>query len=438
MRHGFAGLALIFMLAGSAWGQPEQSSGRTGDRERLSQTAAPPPEDTGPVTVPEPSALAMRYYFTGNVLWIVREIWALAVPGLILFTGLSATIRNAAVRVGRWWLPTIILYFIAYALLTYLIDWPFNFYEGFLRQHAYGLSNQTLGKWLGDSLKGLLVTLVAGCLFLWVPYLLLRLSPRRWWLYTGILSIPFGFFVALVTPIWVEPLFNDFHEMKDKSLEAKILALAHRAGIEEDKVYEVEKSKDTKAVNAYATGFLGTKRIVLWDTLLQKMDEREVVVVMGHEMGHYVLNHIVQGILLASLPILVGLYAVHFLSGILIRRYKDRFGFDRLADIASFPLLLLLGLGVSFVLTPVGLAFSRHVEHEADRFGLEITKDNHAAATAFVKLQQENLSNPWPGPVIKLLRASHPPLGERVEFANNYWPWKKGEPLRYGEYFTSK
>jgi Zn-dependent protease with chaperone function len=438
MHHGIAVLTLLVVLAGSAWGQTTQSSGTRGDSEGRSQSARPLPDDTGPVTVPEPSALAMRYYHTGNVLWIVRELWALAVPALFLFTGLSARIRNAARQVGRWWFPTIILYFLAYAILTYLIDWPLNFYEGFLRQHAYGLSNQTLLKWLGDSLKGLLVTLVAGCLFLWVPYLLLRLSPRRWWLYTAILFVPFAFFVALVTPIWVEPLFNDFHEMKDKALEAKILSLAHRAKIEEDKVYEVDKSKDTKAVNAYVTGFLGTKRIVLWDTLLQKMDEREVLVVMGHEMGHYALNHIVQGILLASLPVLVGLYAVHFLSGVLIRRYKERFGFDRLADIASFPLLLMLGVGVSFVLTPVGLAFSRHVEHEADRFGLEITKDNHAAATAFVKLQRENLSNPWPGRVIKFLRASHPPLGERVEFANNYRPWEKGEPLRYGEYFTNK
>jgi STE24 endopeptidase len=436
MHHGIAVLAMLFVLTGSALGQSTQSSGTRRNSESRVQPAKP--EDTGPVAVPEPSPLAMRYYYTGNVLWIVRDVWGLVVPAFFLFTGFSARIRNTARQVGRWWLPTIILYFIVYEVLTYLIDWPLNFYEGFLRQHAFELSNQTLGKWLGDSLKGLMVTLVAGCLFLWVPYLLLRLSPRRWWVYTGILYIPFAFFVALITPIWVEPLFNDFHEMKDRALEAKILTLAHRAGIEEDKVYEVDKSKDTKFVNAYVTGFLGTKRIVLWDTLLEKMDEREVLVVMGHEMGHYVLDHIVQGILLATLPVLVGLYAVHFLSGILIRRYKERFGFDRLSDIASFPLLMLLGGVVSFVLTPVGLGFSRHIEHEADRFGLEITKDNHAAAMAFVKLQQENLANPWPGPIIKFLRASHPPLGERVEFANNYRPWEKGEPLRYGQYFRSK
>ena len=98
-------------------------------------------------------------------------------------------------------------------------------------------------------------------------------------------------------------------------------------------------------------------------------------------------------------------------------------------------MLLLLGGVVSFVLMPFGLAFSRHVEHEADRFGLEITQDNYAAAMAFVKLQQENLGNPWPGTVVKILRLSHPPLGERVEFANDYRPWEKGEPLRYGQYF---
>src|SRR5262249_53085087 len=155
--------------------------------------------------------------------------------------------------------------------------------------------------WLGDSLKTLMIGLVAGGPFLWVPYLLLDKSPRRWWLYSGLLTVPFLFLVLFITPIWIEPLFNDFGPMKDKALETKILALARRAGIDDSRVFEVEKSVDTNAVNAYVNGFLGTKRIVLWDTLLSKLSDRETLFVMGHEMGHFVLHHLLQGVLFASL-----------------------------------------------------------------------------------------------------------------------------------------
>ena len=184
----------------------------------------------------------------------------------------------------------------------------------------------------------------------------------------------------LVTPIWIDPLFNKFGPMKDKGLEAQILALADRAGIEGSRVFEVDKSVDTKAVNAYVTGFLGTKRIVLWDTLLAKLDEPEVLFVMGHEMGHYVLGHVVRSILLSSMRHLLGLFLVDRVGRWLIAPFRDRLGFDRLSDIASVPLVLMLLEVASLVLSPVALAYSRYQEHEADRFALELTHANHSAA----------------------------------------------------------
>ena len=179
-----------------------------------------------------------------------------------------------------------------FAILTTAIDLPRVYYEKFMREHAYGLSNQTLGKWASDQVADLGVTLVIGALVLWVPYLLLEKSPRRWWLYTGALAVPFIVLIVLVQPIWIDPLFNRFGPMKDKSLEAEILALADRAGIEGGRVFEVAKSEDTKALNAYVNGFGSTKRIVLWDTIIKALDRRQLLVVMGHEMGHYVLGHI--------------------------------------------------------------------------------------------------------------------------------------------------
>jgi STE24 endopeptidase len=408
------------------------------------QASEPPPTVSGDtVPVPQPSEKALRYYRSGNVLWVVNTLWGLAVLALLLFTGFSARLRDVARRIGRNWFFTIALYGVLFTLVTFVLDLPLAWYAGFAREHAYGLSTQTAAKWWSDQL----ISLAIGCVFLaltlWFPYLLLRKSPRRWWLYTGLASVPLLAFILFITPIWIEPLFNDFGPMKDKALESRILALADRAGIEGSRVFEVEKSVETKTVNAYVTGFLDTKRIVLWDTLLAKLNEREVLLVMGHEMGHYVLGHVAQIIALASAVILFGLWVVHRLAGGLIARYGGRFGFSELADVASVPLMALLFSVVSLVLSPFLLAVSRHNEHEADRFGLEITHDtlnesgNRDCATAFVKLQQENLSVPRPGLLYKLWRASHPPLGERIDFCNEYRPWETGQPLKYGDLITS-
>ena len=222
---------------------------------------------------------------------------------------------------GNWFL-TVGLYVVLYLAVIFVVNLPLSFYQGYLRLHAYGLSNQTLGKWFGDKLIGLAVAMAVGFALSWVPYLLMARSPRRWWLYTGLLSVPFLFATMMVEPIWIDPLFNEFGPMKNQELERSILALAERAGINGSRVFEVEKSVDTNAVNAYVTGVLSTKRIVLWDTLLAKLDEPEVLAVMGHEMGHYVLGHVVRSILLGSLVVLAGLYFVDRAGRWLIARFS--------------------------------------------------------------------------------------------------------------------
>ena len=387
------------------------------------------------IAVPDPTPQALSYYRSGNVLFVLGSVWDLLIPSLLLLTGVSARIRDWSRRRGRKWFFEIGLYFIVFTVIIFLVDLPLSYYQGFIRQHAYGLSNQTFGKWARDEVTGLLIGAVVGVLFLWVPYLLLSKSPRRWWLYTGLLAIPFIVLVSLVQPVWIDPLFNTFGPMKDKALEADILRLADRAGIEGSRVFEVAKSEDTKAVNAYVAGFGGTKRIVLWDTILAKLNREQLLVVMGHEMGHYVLGHVWKSILALSALIILALYAVHRTSGWLIARYRHRFGFNELADVASLPLIIVLFSLASLVVTPVALALQRHFEHEADRFGLEITRDNYAAATAFVTLQQENLGVPRPGPLYVWWRASHPTLGDRIDFSNDYRPWESNQPLVYESYF---
>lgn len=425
--------ALFFALALTVAASPQLAA-----QQPVPPAAAPAPTatpTTDRVPVPAPTATALSYYRTGNVLWVAETIWILAVPALILLTGVSARLRTSARRVGRRWLLAAILYIAAYLLLDYSLNLPVAFYRDFVREHAYGLSNQTLAKWARDAATNLAVTIVFGALVLPIPYLLLRRSPRRWWLYSGLAALPVLVFVVFVTPIWVEPLFNRFGPMKNKVLETSILALAERSGIEGARVYEVDKSVDTKTLNAYVTGVGSTKRIVLWDTIIKKLPPEELLFVMGHEMGHYVLHHVLYIVLGLAALVMLSLYVVHRTAHWLIGRFRDRFGFDELSDIASLPLLLLLLQATLLAAAPVYLALSRHLEHEADRFGLELTQNSRAAALAFVKLQEEDLAVPRPGLLFVLWRAGHPALGERIDFANDYRPWERGEALRYGELF---
>jgi Zn-dependent protease with chaperone function len=412
--------AAMWAVAGPAAGSqaredPPRSTAASADRGR---------DEEEPVAVPVPSDKAMRFYRGNNALWAVNRAWALLVTGGLAFSGLSARMRTVARRIGRTWFLTIGIYVVLYLAVVFAINLPLSYYQGFVRLHAYGLSNQTIGKWLHDATTRLAVSMAVGFALTWVPYGLMARRPRSWWLIVGLLSVPFLFATMLVMPLWIDPLYNRFGPMKDKALERRILELARRAGIEDSRVFEVEKSVDTKALNAYVTGALGSQRIVLWDTLLAKLDPPEVLTVMGHEMGHYVLGHVARSIWLGALVVLAGLFFVDRAGAWLIARFPARLGFDRLSDVASVPLVLMLMEVASLFLSPMGLAYSRYQEHEADRYALDLTHANRSFATAEVKMQEENLGNPRPGWFYTIFRASHPSTGDRIDFANRYHPWR--------------
>lgn len=386
---------------------------------------------TAPVAVPEPSPEAVCYFESGNVLWMVSTLWGLLFPALILFTGWSSRLRDLARRIGRKWFFVVAVYFVLYSAISYLLWLPMEYYQDYVREHAYGLSNQTFDGWLGDSVIGFVVNTVLGGLLLWIPYLLLKRSPRRWWLYTGIVAVPVIFLVLMITPVVIVPLFNDVTPMADRELESRILAVAERAGIDGGTIMQINSSADSRTLNAAVMGFGGTKRIVVTDTLVEKLDEDELLFGIAHEAGHYVLGHTVYTVAFLSILIVATLFVAHVASWKLIARFKHRFRFEELGDVASLPLILLLAGVFSFAITPVWYAYTRSNEHEADRFALELTRANRSGATSFVKLQSENLRVPRPGPLYVLWRASHPPLGDRIDFCNSYRPWESGEPLRY-------
>jgi Zn-dependent protease with chaperone function len=418
---------VLFLIAcpfGSALGcdEPIHETDRSHSAEAI--------DETTPIGIPEPTAKALAFHRSGNWIWAFARFWDLAVPAAILISGLSARMRDFGRRVGRVWIVSVAIYLSLFLLVVFLADLPLRYFAGFVRGHAYGLSNQSIGKWFGDSLKGLGVEMLCAVTFGWIPFALIARWPRAWWLILSMLMVPWLAFVVGVAPVLRDPLFNNFTPIQDKALESKILELATRSGIEGARVFQVDKSVDTNTTNAYVTGLFGTKRIVLWDTLLKKFDDREILSVMGHEMGHYVLNHVGWSITLSSLILLAGFAWTDRAGRWLIARYSSQLGMVSLADVAATPLILIL-LGISStLLAPVVLAYSRHNEHEADRFSLELTHMNRSSARAFVDLQRDNLSVPHHSLVETLWRATHPSIAERITFCNTYHPWSEGRPIQ--------
>ena len=368
------------------------------------------------------------------LLIAVVILWNLLILVGFLFTGFLAKLRSWAEQVGRQWYFSYAIYCTAFSLICFVLLLPLAFYGGFILLHHYDLSNQSFARWLYCSVQGATIVLVSGLAVGWIPFFIIKKSPRRWWLYLGLLTPLCLCFTLWIQPVLIDPLYHKFTPLQDKELEAKILAEAARAGIQGSRVFQVNTSVDTKVENAYVTGLMGTKRIVLYDTLLKNMNEDELLFVMGHEMGHYVLWHAAKKMAFRSILILVSLYVAYLLAGPVIRRFKNIWGFAAPFDFAAMPLGVLAFWLFCFVDRPIDMAFSRHREHEADRFGLELTHENHAAATVFVKLMQVGLGVDRPGAIFTIWFDSHPCIADRIEFCNTYHSWETGQPPKYEEY----
>ena len=390
------------------------------------------------ISVPEASAKAMSRYQSGNILWIFQWAWALGLPLLFLITGYSGKLGAFAKKYGKNWFLSILVYLALFIGLYQLLNLPVDFYANYIREHEYGLSTQTFGRWLDGYGKMTLVFFLSAAAFTWIFYLLLKKSPRRWWFYSSLVSIGIGFIMTFAYPIWIDPLFNQVGPLKDKQLEKTILDLAARAGIEDGRVFEVDKSKDTTMGNAYVAGLGSTKRIVIWDTSIKANSKEGLLFLMGHEMGHYVLHHTWLWMGYFSALFVAITYLIYKISSSLLPRYQRQLGFQHLYDIASLPLLLFLVNFFILLSTPVFNYISRYHEREADRFGIEITRNNEVAAQLFADAVPEHLSNPRPGIIYKIWRSHHPSLGDRVDFCNSYCPWEVGKPMKYGEYFKEE
>ncbi|MHB9025389.1 MAG: M48 family metallopeptidase [Armatimonadota bacterium] len=369
---------------------------------------------SGDAPTPQEREQARRRGQQGRLLFLGSLLYQGALLfGFLLLGGTRWLARLVARFGGRWVLAlgaVLSLLTVAGALLSF----PLDYYAGFVFPHQYGLSNQTIGQWLRDYLLSDGVSLVVGFPLITLFYAVLRWAPRTWWLWMGAASVPLSIFLVLIQPVFIAPLFNKFTSLRDVELRRDILAMARAQGIEARDVFEVDASRQSRAANAYVNGFGPTQRIVLYDTLLKYFTHDEIKFVMAHEMGHYVLGHIRQGILLSIIGALLGGFAVYRVSGWLLSRYAGFFGFSTLAHPASYPLLAALGLLLSLVAFPVGNAYSRHLETRADRFAVEAYPHPEAGISAFHKLARLNVADEDPPAWVELLLSSHPSLGRRI------------------------
>ena len=357
----------------------------------------------------------------------------------LLFFKVGPRFRSIAERVSRRLIVQSLVFTPLIVLTLSLFQLPLDAYIHSVSVQ-YGLSIQGWPSWLWDWTKEQLLVVLASSFFVWLLYLMIRKSPRRWWFYFWLASLPVALFIVFIFPFVIDPLFNKFEPLaqKDPALATSLAKLAQHAGedIPEDRMFWMQAGEKTTTLNAYVTGFGASKRIVVWDTTIKKMTTPQIVFVAGHETGHYVLNHVPKGLLLSSISSLLAFYFAFLALRWMVRSFGERFGVRSLNDLSSLPLMLLLLSILVFVSNPIANAVSRYFEHQADQYALEITHgltpgSAQIGAQSFQVLGEVGLSDPDPDWLNVFLFYTHPPVRDRVRFCLEYDPWSKGESTEF-------
>jgi STE24 endopeptidase len=358
------------------------------------------------------------------ILYFVDTFATMAILLFFLTGGIAARLQRLSERWSRKRFAGDLLYFVLFLFLLSLIRFPLEWIDGWLVPHHFNLSSQSFLSWLGDELKGLAVAAVIGALFAAGALAAIRRAPRRWWLICWLGFIPVAILLVVLQPLVLDPIFNDFKPLQDVAMRNAILNEAEAAGLHGADLSEVDKSKQTHEMNAYVNGIGPTARIVVWDTLLQKMTRDEVLFVVGHEIGHNRLHHVRQGLLFGIGYAFVVLFIGSRIALWGVNRFGKRWEVASLGDGAALPWLVLLAVSILFLSSPVLSAFSRSQEHAADVFALKLTGLREAGASSFVKFALDSKVDPDPPALLVFWTWSHPPLAERVQFCLD-WPTDK-------------
>ena len=424
-------LILALLPAAPAFGQTPLPAQATATA--AAQQKAPPTQYSLP---PQKLQRAIEYAQDRYWLHFAGELWGIAVLIAILAFGISAKFRDWAEAASSRRFVQAAIFVPLLLLANDVLSLPLGVYGQHL-ELTFDQSIQSWPSWFWDWTKEELLSFVLAIVLVYLLYAVIRRSPRRWWLYFWLVSLPIIAGLMYLEPMVIEPMFYHFDPLaaKQPALVAQLEKVVARGdlAIPQDRMFEMRASEKLNSLNAYVSGFGGSKRVVVWDTTIAKMTTPEILFVFGHEMGHYVLHHVRDSLILASLLLLVLLFIGYHGLHWLVRTRGAKWRLRDVADWASLPVLLLIVAVLSLATEPLVNGYSRWQEHQADIYGLEVTHGivpNSAAvaAHAFQVLGEVGLDEPNPNRFIEFWLYSHPSISERVAFAESYDPWAHGKP----------
>ena len=363
-------------------------------------------------------------YFEGGYWLLLWDfLTTVIVMGLLLHFRWSARMRNLAERITHLRPLQTAVYWIQFIVVVSLLTFPLTLYEGYFRERKYGLLNQTLGPWMHDEIVMLLVSVVLGAILMVPLFGLVRRLGTSWWVWGATLTIVFTAFVILIAPVYIAPLFNKYRLLTDPHVKEPILSLARANGIPATDVYEFDASRQSNRVSANVSGFAGTLRISLNDNLLRRCTLPEIETTMGHEMGHYVLNHAYKGLVMIGVLIVIGFAFLNWGINFSLARWGAKWDVRGITDVAVLPLAAILFSLYFFLLTPVTNTISRTMEFEADMYGLNAAQQPDGEANVDMLLGEYRKLEP--GPVEEFLFFDHPSGRTRITAAMR---WKAEHP----------
>jgi STE24 endopeptidase len=372
-------------------------------------------------TIPPDKKARSDSYFEGGY-WL--QLWDFLILAAILFlllqTRLSARIRDWAERVTQRKHLQTLVYFLPVYLFVFLLQFPMSVYEGYFREHQYGLSTQNFAGWFRDQAVGLAVGLVLGAIALTILFAIVRRLGASWWVWGALASVVLLMFTVLIAPVYIAPLFNTYTKLTDPKVKDPILSMARANGIPATDVYEVDESRQSNRVSANVSGFWGTERISLNDNLLKRCTPEEIITTMGHEMGHYVLNHVYKDIFFFALFFLGSFAFLNWSLHWSLARWGERWQIRGITDVAVLPLAALLLSVFFFLTTPIGNTWTRTQEYEADIFGLNAGRQPDGEAAVDLKLGDYRKLDP--SPLEEFVFYDHPSGRTRITAAMR---WKK-------------
>ena len=388
---------------------------------------------------PEKLKTAIEYTRKRVILNFAGTGWSIVQLVLLLSLGTAAWMRRVAIRAGsNKWVQGYSFFFLFMAI-TSVLSLPLEMY-GHHVSMIYGQSVQLWGSWFGDRAKAFALTYLVGGLLFMLLFFVMGKSPKRWWFWFWIPAMVSTVFGIFVTPIFIDPLFNEFEPLQQSNpaLVERLEQVVARGGIviPPDRMFLMKASEKVTGLNAYVTGLGASKRVVVWDTSIAKATPDEISFIFGHEMGHYVLNHIYKGLAFASVLLLVLFWLGYHSVQWLLKHFGASWGIAEQHNWAAFVVLLLMLSVLSFLSEPISNGFSRSQEHAADVYGQEaihgiVADPQTAAQQAFQVLGEQSLVDPNPSPWVEFWTFGHPSIASRAAFAAAYNPWAPGQQPKY-------